>query len=123
MGAAGGVTMSNTGSTDHLSFDAVGIPGFQFIQDPLEYETRTHHSNMDTYDHLSISDMQQAAVVVAAFVYNTAMRNDMIPRKPLPKPEKFIFDLEFSKISIISRQSRYFAVVEGTILSLNPHNQ
>ena len=95
MGAAGGVTMSNTGSTDHLSFDAVGIPGFQFIQDPLEYETRTHHSNMDTYDHLSISDMQQAAVVVAAFVYNTAMRNDMIPRKPLPKPEKFIFDLEF----------------------------
>ncbi len=95
MGAAGGVTMSNTGSTDHLSFDAVGIPGFQFIQDPLEYETRTHHSNMDTYDHLSIPDLQQAAVVVAAFVYNTAMRNEMIPRKPLPKPEKFIFDLDF----------------------------
>lgn len=95
MGAAGGVTLSNTGATDHLSFDAVGIPGFQFIQDPLEYETRTHHSNMDTYDHLSIADLKQASVIVAAFVYNTAMRNDMIPRKPLPKPGKFIFDVDF----------------------------
>ncbi len=95
MGAAGGVTMSNTGSTDHLSFDAVGIPGFQFIQDPLEYETRTHHSNMDTYEHLSIPDLQQAAVVVAAFVYNTSMRNDMIPRKAKPKPERFVFDIDF----------------------------
>ncbi len=95
MGAAGGVTLSNTGSTDHISFDAVGIPGFQFIQDPLEYETRTHHSNMDTYDHLSIPDLQQAAVIIAAFVYNTAMRDEMLPRKPLPKPEKFVFDIDF----------------------------
>ncbi len=95
MGAAGGVTNSNTGSTDHISFDAVGIPGFQFIQDPLEYETRTHHSNVDTYDHLSIADLQQAAVIVAAFVYNSAMRTEMIPRKPLPKPEKFVFDTDF----------------------------
>ena len=63
-----GITRSNTGSTDHLSFDAVGIPGFQFIQDPLEYETRTHHSNMDTYDHLQIEDLQQAAAVIAGFV-------------------------------------------------------
>jgi hypothetical protein len=95
MGAAGGISNSNTGSTDHISFDAVGIPAFQFIQDPLEYETRTHHSNMDTYDHLSIPDLQQAAVIVAAFVYNTAMRADMLPRKPLPKPEKFVFDFDF----------------------------
>ncbi len=94
MGATG-VTNSNTGSTDHISFDAVGIPAFQFIQDPLEYETRTHHSNMDTYDHLSIEDLRQAAVIVAAFVYNTAMRDDMLPRKPLPKPEKFVFDFDF----------------------------
>ncbi len=94
MGATG-VTNSNTGSTDHISFDAVGIPAFQFIQDPLEYETRTHHSNMDTYDHLSIEDLQQAAVIVSAFVYNSAMRSDMLPRKPLPKPEKFVFDLDF----------------------------
>ncbi len=90
MGAIG-ITGSSTGSTDHLSFDAIGIPGFQFIQDPLEYETRTHHSNMDTYDHLSIDDLEQAAVIVAAFIYNTAMRNEMLPRKPLPKPEQFLF--------------------------------
>ncbi len=95
MGANGGVTLSNTGSTDHISFDAVGIPGFQFIQDPLEYETRTHHSNMDTYDHLSIPDLQQAAVVVAAFVYNTAMRTEMLPRKTLPAPSPFVFDFDF----------------------------
>lgn len=94
MGATG-VTSSNTGSTDHISFDAVGIPAFQFIQDPLEYETRTHHSNMDTYDHLSIPDLQQAAVIVAAFVYNTAMRDEKLPRKPLPAPGKFVFDLGF----------------------------
>ena len=93
MGAIG-VTKSNTGSTDHLSFDAVGIPAFQFIQDPLEYETRTHHSNMDNYDHLSIEDLQQAAAVIAAFVYNTAMRDEMLPRKPLPKPERFVFDTD-----------------------------
>lgn len=93
MGATG-VTGSNTGSTDHLSFDAVGIPGFQFIQDALEYETVTHHSNMDVYDHLSIDDLKQAAQVIAAFVYNAAMRDEMIPRKPLPKPERFLFDTD-----------------------------
>jgi hypothetical protein len=86
------VTMHNTGSTDHLGFDAVGIPGFQFIQDPLDYETRTHHSNQDNYDHLVMDDMEQAALILAGFVYNTAMRPEMLPRKPLPKPEKFIFD-------------------------------
>lgn len=94
MGASG-VTHSNTGSTDHISFDAVGIPAFQFIQDELEYETRTHHSNMDVYDHLSIEDLQQAAVIVAAFVYNTAMRDEKLPRKPLPEKEKFVFDVDF----------------------------
>jgi carboxypeptidase Q len=86
------VTLHNTGSTDHLSFDAVGIPGFEFIQDPLDYETRTHHSNEDNYDHLVMEDLEQAAAIMASFVYNTAMRPNMIPRKPLPKPEKFIFD-------------------------------
>jgi hypothetical protein len=78
------LTISNTGGTDHLSFDAVGIPGFQFIQDPLEYDTRTHHSNMDTYDHLVPDDLKQAAAIVAAFVYNTAQREEKLPRKPLP---------------------------------------
>jgi hypothetical protein len=61
----------------------------------MEYETRTHHSNMDTYEHLSIPDLQQAAVIVAAFVYNTAMRTELIPRKPLPKAERFVFDFDF----------------------------
>jgi Zn-dependent M28 family amino/carboxypeptidase len=92
---ATGITYSNTGATDHLSFDAVGIPGFQFIQDPLEYNTKTHHSNMDTYDHLEMNDLKQAATVIAAFVYNTAMRKDLLPRKPLPKAERFVFDVDF----------------------------
>jgi hypothetical protein len=85
------VTMSNTGSTDHLSFDWVNIPGFQFIQDPLDYETKTHHSNMDTYDYLQIDDLKQAAVIVASFVYQAANRPEMLPRRPLAK-EKFVFD-------------------------------
>lgn len=96
MGATG-VTSSSTGSTDHISFDAIGIPAFQFIQDPLEYEIRTHHTNMDSYDHLQFSDLKQASMVVATFVYNAAMRNDMIPRKPLPKAERFIFDVDVPK--------------------------
>ena len=84
------LTMRNTGGTDHLSFDAVGIPGFQFIQDPLDYETRTHHSNMDVYEELSPSDLKQAAVVEAIFVYNTTMRDQMLPRKPLPTPKPML---------------------------------
>jgi carboxypeptidase Q len=80
------ITMRDTGGTDHLSFDAVGIPGFQFIQDPIEYETRTHHSNMDVYDRLQSDDLRQAAVIVADFVYNAAMRDQMLPRKPIEKP-------------------------------------
>jgi carboxypeptidase Q len=80
------LTMRNTGGTDHQSFDAVGIPGFQFIQDPLDYETRTHHSNMDVYDRLQADDLKQAAVIVASFVYEAAMRDQMLPRKPLEKP-------------------------------------
>ena len=74
---------SNTGGTDHLSFDAVGLPGFQFIQDPLEYDTRTHHSNMDVYDRVQADDMKQAAIIMASFVYHAAMRDEKLPRKPL----------------------------------------
>jgi peptidase M28-like protein len=81
------ISNQNTGGTDHLSFDEVGIPGFQFIQDPMDYETRTHHSDMDTYEHLQAADLKQIAVVEAIFVYNAAMRDEMIPRKPLPRPE------------------------------------
>ncbi|MBP6022085.1 M28 family metallopeptidase [Ferruginibacter sp.] len=80
------VTIDNTGGTDHQAFDAVGIPGFQFIQDEIEYDTRTHHTNMDTYDHLVPEDLKQAATIIAAFVYNTAQLDTKIPRKELPKP-------------------------------------
>jgi carboxypeptidase Q len=87
------LSMRNTGGTDHLSFDAVGIPGFQFIQDPIEYETRTHHSNMDVYDRLQPDDLKQISVIVAGFVYDAAMRDQMLPRKLIEKgipkePEK-----------------------------------
>jgi carboxypeptidase Q len=84
---AGTITIGNTGGTDHLSFDAVGIPGFQFIQDSMDYGTRTHHSNQDTYDRLSEDDLKQAATIVASFVYNTAQRAEMIPRAELPKAQ------------------------------------
>jgi Zn-dependent M28 family amino/carboxypeptidase len=80
------VTISNTSGTDHQAFDAVGLPGFQFIQDPIEYDTRTHHSNMDVYDHLIADDLKQIATIVAAFAYNTAQRDAKLPRKPMPRP-------------------------------------
>jgi len=81
------LSMRNTGGTDHLSFDAVGIPGFQFIQDPMDYDTLTHHSNLDVYEHIRPDDLKQAAVVMASFVYNTAMRDEMLPRKPIRPDE------------------------------------
>ena len=80
------LSIDNTGGTDHLSFDAVGLPGFQFIQDPLEYDTRTHHSNMDLYDRVQPNDLKQMAAVVSTFVYEAANRDEQFPRKPLPKP-------------------------------------
>ncbi|MCM3903615.1 MAG: M20/M25/M40 family metallo-hydrolase [Pyrinomonadaceae bacterium] len=82
MGAAT-LTISNTGGTDHLSFDAIGLPGFQFIQDEIEYDTRTHHSNQDVFDRIQADDMKQAATIIAAFVYKTATRDEKLPRKPM----------------------------------------
>jgi Zn-dependent M28 family amino/carboxypeptidase len=82
------LTIHNTGGTDHLSFDRVGLPGFQFIQDPIEYDTRTHHSNMDVYDRIQADDLKQAAVIMAAFVYNAAMRDEKLPRKPMPSAQQ-----------------------------------
>ncbi|MBL4754028.1 MAG: M20/M25/M40 family metallo-hydrolase [Flavobacteriales bacterium] len=82
------ISINNTGSTDHVAFDRVGLPGFQFIQDPLEYFTRTHHTNMDTYDRLSEKDMIQSVIIITSLVYHTAMRDEKIPRKPLPEPRK-----------------------------------
>jgi hypothetical protein len=77
------LTISNTGGTDHLPFDAIGLPGFQFIQDQIEYETRTHHSNQDNFDRIQAEDMKQAATIMAAFVYQTAMMDGKLPRKAL----------------------------------------
>lgn len=77
------LTIANTGGTDHLAFDAIGLPGFQFIQDEIEYDTRTHHSNQDVYDRIQADDMKQASTIMAAFVYQTAMMDEKIPRKEM----------------------------------------
>src|SRR5215831_3789582 len=79
------ITSSNTGGTDHLSFDGIGLPGFQFIQDGIEYESRTHHSNQDVFDRIQADDLKQAATIMAAFLYNTAMRDQKLPRKKAPE--------------------------------------
>jgi hypothetical protein len=81
------LTIRNTSGTDHLAFDAVGLPGFQFIQDPVEYSTLTHHSNLDVYERIQPADMMKNAVIVASFVYHAANREQLLPRKPLPKPQ------------------------------------
>ncbi len=80
------LTIRDTGGTDHQAFDAVGLPGFQFIQDPVEYNTRTHHSTMDVYERIQEEDMRKNAVIVASFVYHAANRDTLLPRKPLPRP-------------------------------------
>ena len=84
MGAAT-LTLGRTGSTDHVSFDRIGLPGFQFIQDPLDYGTRTHHSNQDVFDRIQEDDLKQAATILATFVYNAAMLDKPIPRRPMPE--------------------------------------
>ncbi|CAN5492676.1 hypothetical protein BH23ACI1_BH23ACI1_27670 [soil metagenome] len=81
------MTIRNTGGTDHLSFDAVGLPGFQFIQDPVEYNTRTHHTTMDTYERIQEEDMRKNAVIAASFAYLAANRDQLVPRKPLPRAQ------------------------------------
>ena len=81
------ISIKDTGGTDHLSFDAVGLPGFQFIQDPLDYGTITHHSSMDTYDHAIPSDLMEASAVIATVVYEAANNPEMLPRKELPQPQ------------------------------------
>jgi carboxypeptidase Q len=79
------LTASNTGGTDHVSFDAIGLPGFQFIQDEIEYDSRTHHSNQDVFDRIQADDLKQAATIMAAFLYNTAMLDEKLPRKKQPE--------------------------------------
>lgn len=79
------VTLQNTGSTDHVAFDEVGLPGFQFVQDPMAYMTRTHHTNLDVIDNVVEADLKQAAVIVASFVYHAATRAEKLPRAPMPR--------------------------------------
>ena len=81
------MTIRPTGGTDHQSFDAVGLPGFQFVQDPLEYGARTHHTNLDVYERAIPEDLVQNAITIATFAYHAAMREQPLPRKPLPKPQ------------------------------------
>ena len=83
------LAIQRVGGTDHLDFDHVGLPAFQFVQDPIDYESRTHHTNMDTLESIQEADLQQAAAIVATFVYHTAMRDEMLPRVALPKPPQF----------------------------------
>jgi len=83
------VVMRDTGGSDHGALDYIGLPAFQFIQDPLDYSTRIHHTNMDVFDHLIVEDLMQSAVIMASFVYHAAMREEMLPRKPLPDPMKY----------------------------------
>jgi len=80
------VTQRNTGGTDHISFDRVGLPGFQFVQDGLAYMSRTWHTDLDTLDHVSREDLMQAATIMASFLYHAAMRPERFPRKPMPLP-------------------------------------
>lgn len=82
---AGTVTLRRTGGTDHVPFDRIGLPGFQFIQDEMDYFSRTHHTNLDDLDHIRVDDLKQASVIVASFLYHAAMRPEMLPRKPLPQ--------------------------------------
>lgn len=81
------LAIQSVGGTDHLDFDHLGLPGFQFIQDPIDYETRTHHTNLDVYESVLPDDLKQAAVIAASFAYHTAMRDEKLPRKPLPKAQ------------------------------------
>jgi Zn-dependent M28 family amino/carboxypeptidase len=82
------LAIRNTGGTDHLSFTRVGLPGFQFIQDPLDYETVTHHTLADTFDHAVASDLMQAAAVIATVVHQAANRSERLPRRELPRSTK-----------------------------------
>ena len=78
------LTIRNTGGTDHQAFDAIGLPGWQFIQDPLDYGTRSHHTNWDVYERTIPADLMKNAVIIASFVYHTANRDQLLPRKPMP---------------------------------------
>ncbi len=119
------ISDQNTGGTDHLSFDAMGLPAFQYIQDPLDYETRTHHSDMDTVDRLHAADLAQAAVVEAIFIYNTSERDAMMPRKPFPASRESRSEKDRSNSRAVSERCRAGEVgaaaeAQMTLVDLGP---
>jgi carboxypeptidase Q len=93
--------MRRPGGTDHTSFAVVGLPGFSFMQDPLEYNTRTHHSNMDLYDRVQRGDLMQSSAIMASFVYHAATRKEMLPRVPMPPKNN---ESEGRKVSVTGGQ-------------------
>ena len=88
------VTLNATGGTDHEPFDEVGLPGFQFIQEPMDYGTRLHHTQLDSLGNAYEKDLMQASVIMASFLYNAAMRDEKLPRKPMPQPSTHVEDKE-----------------------------
>ena len=112
------LTISNTGGTDHQSFDGIGLPGFQFIQDEVEYDTRTHHSNQDVFDRIQAEDMKQAAVIMAAFVYNAATIDEKLPRKPAPAARKLALARPLGSQRLRDRQRR--AIPTPRLLNTTP---
>jgi hypothetical protein len=81
---AGSVVATPTGGTDHVFMQAVGVPGYQFIQDPLDYNSRVHHTSVDTFDHLKAQDLRQASVVLAGLLFEAANSARTLPRMPVP---------------------------------------
>ncbi len=91
------VAIQPTGGTDHLFMQAIGLPGYQFIQDPLDYNSRVHHTSIDTYDHLKPEDMRQASVILASFLLNAANRKEPLPRMPVPTQPRPTDPFEYPK--------------------------
>jgi hypothetical protein len=104
--STGTITHKSTGGTDHESFDDVGLPGFQFIQDPLDYGSRLHHTHIDSFDHVVESDLKQASVIMAGFLYRAAMADNMIPRKPMPKEPSQLIKMKKQKAAEKARRKR-----------------
>jgi hypothetical protein len=101
--STGTITNKSTGGTDHESFDDVGLPGFQFIQDKLDYGSRLHHTHIDSIDHVVEADLKQASVILAGFLYKAAMAEERMPRKPMPKD---ISKLQKQKLKLKSEKAR-----------------
>jgi hypothetical protein len=108
--STGTISPLSTGGTDHESFDDVGLPGFQFIQDPLDYSTRLHHTHIDSIDHVIEDDLKQASVIMAGFLYEAAMADKKLPRKPMPIPPS---EVQQQRLDLESQKERRTRELEG----------